>query len=94
MAFLAALCINNRIKFDRVVSILDKILHIDDWVGVKEGGGGKRGGGKGLVHFSFGCHLHAGGLFMLVKVRLEGESFATALAGERLQIGMSLNVGT
>ena len=43
MAFLAALCISNRIKFDRVVSILDKILHIDDWVVVKEGG---RGGGR------------------------------------------------
>ena len=30
---------------------------------------------------------------MLVKVRLEGEGFATTLAGERFQIGMSLNVG-
>lgn len=51
------------------------------------------GEGGGLIRFGFGCHFHAGGLLVLVKVGLEGEGFATTLAGERLQIGMSLNVG-
>jgi len=46
-----------------------------------------------LIDFGFGCHFHAGGFLVLVKVGLEGEGFAATLAREWLQIGMSLNVG-
>jgi len=39
-------------------------------------------------------HLHAGGLLVLVEVRLEGERLVTSGAFERLRVGVGLDVGT
>lgn len=69
---------------DRLIFILNVYRLLTDWTlivfGIRSG--------------TFGDHFHARRLFVLVKIGFESESFAATLARERLQIGMSLDVGS
>ena len=46
-----------------------------------------------LIVFGFD-QFHARRFFVLVEIGLEGESFSASGAGERLEVGMSLDVGS